>query len=36
MLLNPSAWAYQKNGKQLLQDYIHKADPGNQAAANSN
>jgi len=36
MLLNPSAWAYQKNGKQLLQDYIQKADPGKQAAANSN
>lgn len=36
MLLQPSAWSFQKNGQQLLQDYIHKAEPGNQAPANSN
>jgi S1-C subfamily serine protease len=36
MLLQPSAWSFQENGKQLLQDYIHKADPGNQAAASTN
>jgi S1-C subfamily serine protease len=36
MLLNPSAWSFHENGRRLLQTYIQKADPGNQAAANSN
>lgn len=36
ILLQPSAWSFQKNGRQLLEDYIQKTDSGKRTAANSN
>lgn len=36
VLLQPSAWSFQADGRQLLQSYIQKAEPGSQAAPNSN
>lgn len=36
ILLDASAWSFQKNGRHLLEDYIQKADPGGQTSANSN